>query len=68
MTAYQKRLTSDDEALSLEAARRWSVWETSTSQLFQNAEEIQKAQTDDRWARYVYLNIELPMGRIALSC
>lgn len=53
MTAYQKRLTSDDEALSLEAARRWSVWETSTARLIPNAEDISKAETDDRWARYV---------------
>ncbi|MEB3212821.1 MAG: prolyl aminopeptidase [Leptolyngbyaceae bacterium] len=31
--AYYKRLTSDDEAVRLEAARAWSVWEASTSKL-----------------------------------
>ncbi len=32
--AYYRRLTSDDEAKRLEAARAWSVWEGSTSKLF----------------------------------
>lgn len=40
MTAYLKRLTSDDEALSLEAARRWSTWEESTNRLIQDPEGI----------------------------
>jgi proline iminopeptidase len=34
MTAYHKRLTSDDEKTRLSAARAWSVWEGSTSKLF----------------------------------
>ena len=34
MTAYYKRLTSDDEKVRLSAARAWSVWEGSTSKLF----------------------------------
>ncbi len=34
MTAYYKRLTGDDEAEQLAAARAWSVWEGSTSKLF----------------------------------
>jgi proline iminopeptidase len=34
MTAYHKRLTSDDEQTRLSAARAWSVWEGSTSKLF----------------------------------
>ncbi|PJK04370.1 prolyl aminopeptidase [Lysobacteraceae bacterium NML71-0210] len=33
MAAYHKRLTSDDEAERLEAARRWSIWEGGTSYL-----------------------------------
>ena len=32
--AYYRRLTSDDEAIRLEAARAWSIWEGSTSKLF----------------------------------
>jgi proline iminopeptidase len=34
--AYHKRLTSNDPATRLAAARAWSVWEASTSFLFQN--------------------------------
>ena len=33
VSAYYKRLTSDDSEVRLEAAKRWSVWEGSTSQL-----------------------------------
>jgi proline iminopeptidase len=34
LTAYYRRLTSEDEAVRLEAARAWSIWEGSTSKLF----------------------------------
>jgi proline iminopeptidase len=33
LTAYYRRLTSEDEAVRLEAARAWSIWEGSTSKL-----------------------------------
>lgn len=33
LEAYHRRLTSEDEATRLEAARAWSVWEGSTSKL-----------------------------------
>ncbi len=33
MRAYHRRLTGDDLVLAQEAARRWSVWEASTSHL-----------------------------------
>jgi proline iminopeptidase len=33
MAAYYKRLTSDDEKVSHEAARAWRIWEGSTSKL-----------------------------------
>lgn len=33
VAAYHRRLTSDDPAVRLEAAKAWSVWEGSTSQL-----------------------------------
>jgi len=33
VSAYYRRLTSEDEAVRLEAARAWSVWEGSTSKL-----------------------------------
>jgi proline iminopeptidase len=34
MSAYYKRLTSDDEAVRLAAARAWSTWEGATSKLY----------------------------------
>src|SRR5215210_7978559 len=34
VSAYYRRLTSEDEAVRLEAARAWSIWEGSTSKLF----------------------------------
>jgi len=33
LSAYYRRLTSDDAAVRLEAARAWSIWEGSTSKL-----------------------------------
>ncbi len=38
MTAYYKRLTSDNEEEQLSAARAWSVWEGSTSKLYPSAD------------------------------
>ncbi len=34
ISAYHKRLTSEDESVRLSAARAWSVWEGSTSKLY----------------------------------
>ena len=36
LTAYHKRLTSDDADVRLEAAKAWSIWEASTSFLVPN--------------------------------
>lgn len=36
IVAYHKRLTSDDEAVQLEAARAWSQWEGTTLSLMAN--------------------------------
>jgi len=36
LSAYHKRLTSDDETTRLQAARAWSVWEGTTSTLLPN--------------------------------
>jgi proline iminopeptidase len=38
--AYYRRLTSEDEALRLEAARAWSVWEGSTVRLLPDPKVI----------------------------
>lgn len=40
MTAYYKRLTSDNEEVRISAARAWSVWEGSTSKLLPDPELI----------------------------
>ncbi|MBV8856858.1 MAG: prolyl aminopeptidase [Acidobacteria bacterium] len=42
VSAYYRRLTSEDEAVRLEAARAWSVWEGSTSKLFFDYASIEK--------------------------
>lgn len=40
VSAYHKRLTSENPAIQLEAAKAWSVWEGSTSKLLPDAEKI----------------------------
>ncbi len=40
ISAYHRRLTSEEPAIRLAAARRWSVWEAATSFLRQDAEFI----------------------------
>jgi proline iminopeptidase len=42
ISAYYRRLTSDDESVRLEAARAWSIWEGSTSKLFPDPNLINK--------------------------
>ena len=40
LAAYHRRLTSDVEAVRLEAAQAWSIWEGSTSKLFPSQELV----------------------------
>ncbi len=42
VSAYYRRLTSEDDAARLEAARAWSVWEGSTSKLIFDYAMIEK--------------------------
>jgi proline iminopeptidase len=42
VSAYYRRLTSDDEQVRIEAARAWSIWEGSTSRLFFDYKSIEK--------------------------
>jgi proline iminopeptidase len=42
VAAYYKRLTSDDAEVRARAARAWSVWEGSTSKLFQDPDAMRK--------------------------
>jgi proline iminopeptidase len=41
MSAYQKRLLSDDVEVRLAAAERWSVWEGSTCHLYPDLQHIE---------------------------
>lgn len=41
ISAYHRRLTSNDEAVRLDAARAWSVWEAATSFLHQDPQFMQ---------------------------
>jgi proline iminopeptidase len=49
ISAYHRRLTSDDETTRLAAARAWSVWEASTSFLRQD-EDFIDSHEDARFA------------------
>ncbi len=47
MQAYYERLTSDDPAVRVAAARAWSIWEASTSFLLQDQGYIDHAGEDE---------------------
>lgn len=47
MSAYYKRLTSDDRETKLSAARAWSVWEGSTSKLYPDKDLMDKWEGED---------------------
>ncbi|MEK7287358.1 MAG: prolyl aminopeptidase [Elusimicrobiota bacterium] len=54
ITAYYKRLRSQDPEIRREAAKAWSLWEGSTSRLFQNPEHLKRfrnAKFADAFAR-----------------
>jgi proline iminopeptidase len=42
VSAYHRRLTSDDYSVRVAAARAWSIWEGSTSKLFLDPSSIEK--------------------------
>ena len=42
ISAYYKRLTHEDRAVQLEAARAWSVWEGSTLSLLHDEDRVQQ--------------------------
>ncbi|MHA1164743.1 MAG: prolyl aminopeptidase [Alphaproteobacteria bacterium] len=47
ITAYYKRLTGDDPAIRLEAARAWSVWEGTTLSLLPNKLRVKHFAHDE---------------------
>ena len=44
ISAYHRRLTSEDESVRLEAAQAWSIWEASTSFMLQDEDFINSHQ------------------------
>ncbi len=40
VAAYYKRLTSSVDKVRIEAAKAWSIWEASTSKLFQSGDHL----------------------------
>lgn len=47
LSAYYKRLTSDDPLVQLEAAKAWSVWEGSTSKLYPDSDLMERFGDSD---------------------
>lgn len=47
LTAYHKRLHDPDPAVALRAAKAWSIWEASTSCLYQDPSVIARMGGDD---------------------
>ncbi|TMW65817.1 hypothetical protein Poli38472_003582 [Pythium oligandrum] len=50
ITAYHKRLTSDDPAVRLPAALAWTTWERTTSNLIPAADAAQNSMADAKFA------------------
>jgi proline iminopeptidase len=46
MSAYHRRLTSEDPQLRMQAARAWSIWEGSTSKLHPDARLVERFSGD----------------------
>ncbi|KAG0518779.1 hypothetical protein BDA96_09G206100 [Sorghum bicolor] len=44
--AYNKRLTSSDPIVQVEAAKRWTMWEMMTAHLIQNNDNIKRGEDD----------------------
>ncbi|MGE3172149.1 MAG: prolyl aminopeptidase [Planctomycetota bacterium] len=47
ISAYYRRLTSDDQAVRTTAARAWSIWEGTTSLLYPSADKIAETGADE---------------------
>lgn len=47
ISAYYRRLTSDDAATRMAAAKAWTTWESSTSFLLQDPDHIAATQVDE---------------------
>ena len=58
LSAYYKRLTSNNRAIRLEAAKAWSIWEGSTSKLLPSnrASRAWEIETKDNKIRLIFNN------------
>ena len=56
VSAYYKRLTSDNHSTRINAARAWSTWESSTSKLFQSKKSLH--MFDDEKVAEAFARIE----------
>ncbi|UIE38024.1 prolyl aminopeptidase [Leptodesmis sichuanensis] len=63
LTAYYKRLTDPDRTVQLTAARAWSVWEASTSKLFQDPALISTFAADEFAAAFARIECHYFMNK-----
>jgi proline iminopeptidase len=63
LSAYYKRLTSPDRATRLQAARAWSVWEASTSKLFQDPALINQFDEEEFAAAFARIECHYFVNR-----
>ena len=47
VTAYYKRLTSDNKDIRIQVAKSWSIWEASTSKLLQTQKALHSFDDDN---------------------
>src|SRR5690606_34735835 len=67
MTAYHKRLTGKDEVLKLECAKRWSIWEGSTSRLYTDPDLIRKLGEEHMALAFARIECHYFMNKIFLE-
>jgi proline iminopeptidase len=65
--AYHRRLTSDDEAMRLRAARAWSVWEASTLRLVPDPKVIADFAEPERALALARIECHYFVNRIFLE-
>lgn len=57
MAAYYKRLTGDDEAERVEAAKCWSTWENATSKIYTDEEYVRKGKENAKVSKQGYREV-----------
>ncbi|MGQ9871852.1 prolyl aminopeptidase [Leptodesmis sp.] len=63
LRAYYKRLTDPDRTVQLTAARAWSIWEASTSKLFQDPALISTFAADEFAAAFARIECHYFMNK-----